>query len=132
MSQARAQRDRRLIQRTAALLSEDFPLDQLLERICDALRTELEAAIAFVALADENGALKVEASSSAGDVVPHIDARTSAYAAYHGSSPILDRGREMAVPIVHRERTLGVIAVAGSAALGLDEGDQRMLVAIAR
>ena len=65
MSEARAQRDRRLMQRTAALLSEDYPLDQLLERLCDAVRAELDAAIAFVALARTDGTLAVAPGVSA-------------------------------------------------------------------
>jgi diguanylate cyclase (GGDEF)-like protein len=133
MSEARAQRDRRLMQRTAALLSEDYPLDQLLERLCDAVRAELDAAIAFVALARTDGTLAVEACASAKPgAEPIITERSSAYSAYHAATPMMDRGREIAVPITHRERTLGVLAVVGDGSTTYDEGDQRMLTAIAR
>src|ERR1700727_1604844 len=108
MSEARAQRDRRLMQRTAALLSQDYPLDQLLERLCDAVRSELDAAMAFVALARTDGTLAVDACASAKPGAdPIITERSSAYSAYHAATPISDRGREIAVPITHRERTLG-------------------------
>jgi len=132
MSEARAQRDRRLMQRSAALLSEDYPLDQLLERVCDAVCSELSARCAFVALADPSGALVLSGSAGEAVTASAMAPRSSAYAAFHGNAAVLDRGREIAVPIVHRERTLGVLAVLGSAESGYDDGDQRMLTAIAR
>ena len=133
MSEARAQRDRRLMQRTAALLSQDYPLDQLLERLCDAVRSELDGTMAFVALARADGQLAVEACAGAKpSPEPIITERSSAYSAYHAATPIVDRRREIAVPITHRERTLGVLAVIGDGSAEYDEGDQRMLTAIAR
>jgi diguanylate cyclase (GGDEF)-like protein len=153
MSEARAQRDRRLIQRTAALLSEDYPLDQLIARLCDALTSELSAEVAFVALSSDvtaplrvsavrgirAGALDREAAAADG---------TPAYSAYLAGTPILisdaselkayARGADLPiasgifVPIPHGERTLGVLAVCSERAGAFDEQDIRIVTAIAR
>ena len=133
MSEAGTQRDRRLMHRTAALLSEDYPLDQLFERLCDAVCSELSARIAFIAMSDAAGALKVAASAAADPAaLADVSARSSAHAAFHGGAAIFDRGRDLAVPIVYRERTLGVLVVVGTGDPVYDEADQRMLTAIAR
>ena len=55
----RAERDRRIIQETAALLSADFPLEQLIERLCDSLSSALDASVTYVALPDSRHTVKL-------------------------------------------------------------------------
>jgi diguanylate cyclase (GGDEF)-like protein len=153
MSEARALRDRRLIQRTAALLSEDYPLDQLIARLCEALTSELGAQLAFVALAsDVSDSLRVAAScGSRGTALDRPGAAaegTPAYSAYLAGTPIsisdkndlraYARGADLPiasgifVPIPFGERTLGVLAVCSERDAAFDEQDIRMATAIAR
>jgi diguanylate cyclase (GGDEF)-like protein len=153
MSEARAQRDRRLIQRTAALLSEDYPLDQLIARLCDALTSELTAEVTFVALSsDVTAPLRVSAvcGAHAGALDKEAAAAdgTPAYAAFLSGTPIsitdpdelraYSRGAALAissgifVPIPHGDRTLGVLAVCSERPGAFDEQDIRIVTAIAR
>jgi diguanylate cyclase (GGDEF)-like protein len=153
VSEVRAQRDRRLIQRTAALLSEDYPLDQLVARLCEALTSELGAELAFVALAaDVTEPLRVAALSGARAAALDRSAAaadgTPAHSAYLAGTPILvsdkndlhayARGGSMPcasgifVPIPHGERTLGVLAVCSERPQAFDEQDVRLAAAIAR
>ncbi|HET9030782.1 MAG TPA: diguanylate cyclase, partial [Candidatus Aquilonibacter sp.] len=131
MSEARAQRDRRLIQRTAALLSEDYPFDQLIDRICDALRSELNAQIAFVALADEHGSLAIEGVVANDGILPELGPRSPAVVAFTSREPVVDRQGALAVPILHQDRAIGVLSVCASAEQ-FDEQDERLVGAIAR
>lgn len=133
MSDARAQRDRRLIQRTATLLSEDYPLEQLIERACDALCSELDVTIAFVALADDHHHLEVEAFVSVEDgLLPDLGPQSAALVAYESNEPVLRTGgRELAVPIAYRDETIGVLVLLATRAT-LDEQDERLVGAIAR
>jgi diguanylate cyclase (GGDEF)-like protein len=118
MSEARAQRDRRLIQRTAALLSEEFPLDQMIERLCDIIATELDAADVFISLKSDD---------------PSLLADENAKVAFRSGVASLDgTGTRIAVPVIYRERVLGVLAIRGNEGARYDEEDQRMLKAIAR
>jgi len=59
VAEARAERDRRIIQETAALLSADYPLDQLIERLCDTLAASLGAAVSYVALPGSDRAVRL-------------------------------------------------------------------------
>jgi diguanylate cyclase (GGDEF)-like protein len=118
MSEARARRDRRFIQRAAALFSEEYPLDQLIERMCDVIASELGAAEVYVALRSDE---------------PRLLADDNAKLAYRSGTASLDASNfRMAVPVVYRERTLGVLSVIGSAGNAFDDEDQRLLRAIAR
>jgi diguanylate cyclase (GGDEF)-like protein len=153
MSEARAQRDRRLIQRTAALLSEDYPLDQLVARLCEALASELSSELAFVALsADVTLPLRVVGASGAraanldGDAVAAEG--TPAHSAYLAGTPISILGPDdlrayargadfpigsgIFVPIPYGERTLGTLAVCSERPGAFDEQDVRLACAIAR
>jgi diguanylate cyclase (GGDEF)-like protein len=153
MSEARAQRDRRLIARTAALLSEDYPLDQLIARLCEALTSELGAAMAFVALSDDlTQPLRVSAvcglHAGAVDKSSAVAEGTPAYSAYLAGTPIaisdkndlrayargadLDIASGIFVPILYGERTLGVLAICSERPGAFDEQDVRMVTAIAR
>lgn len=133
MSEVRAQRDRRLIQRTAALLSEDYPLEQLIERVCDALCSELSAKIAFVALAGEHLRLELQGFvATENGVLADFGPQSTASLAYQSHEANLSHaGYELAVPIIYRDRTLGVLALRASEAQ-FDEQDLRLVAAIAR
>jgi diguanylate cyclase (GGDEF)-like protein len=153
MSEAQAQRDRRLIQNTAALLSEDYPLDQLAARLCDALALELGAQLAFVALCTAPGDPLVVAAAAGeqADERPTgstLSEGTPALAALRKGTPIALRSRAefaayanpawsdaaagMFVPIVHGEQPLGVLAVVSEREGAFDEQDLRLLQAVAR
>ena len=136
MAEARAQRDRRLIARTAALFSEDYPLDQLIERLCDTLNAEFDATAAAVALDSGDGELRVAGSSSGELVAPRSISRESReYAAFaQREAEVIDSefGPGIVAPIVHNQRTLGIIAVWCTPASEFDDQDLRMLQAIAR
>src|SRR5215472_4069395 len=131
MSEARAQRDRRLIQRTAALLSEDYPFDQLIERVCDALCNELSADIAFVALADEHGSLSIEGVVVATDgVLPEMGPRSAAMLAFASKEPVI-KGATLAVPVLYADRAIGVLSITADGQ-NFDDQDERLVGAIAR
>lgn len=153
MSEPNADRDRRVIQYTAALLSEDYPLDQLAARLCDALQREFSAELAFVALCTDPGApLLVIATAGdladerpVGSVVPE---GAPALAAFHGGTPIAlrsrsefkayasptatDAGSGLFVSVWHGEQPLGVVAVVAKREAAYDEQDLRLLQAVAR
>ena len=131
MSEAHAHRDHRLFQRAAALLSEDYPLEQLIERLCDTLCSELGAQIAFVALSDSQGQLAINGvAQSDPAALPDIGPDSSAREAFATGMVSFDARNCFATPIVYRERTLGVIGLRIDATL--DEEDQREIAAIAR
>lgn len=132
MSEVRAQRDRRLIQSTAALLSEDYPLAQLIERVCDTLCSEFDARIVFVALGDQQSQLTVEGvAQSDPAAVPDCSAASSASEAFFSGTSAYDVKGTFASPIVYRERALGVLALNVPNAK-LDDQDQQLINAIAR
>ena len=150
-SEARAQRDRRLIQRTAALLSEDYPLDQLIARLCVALAADLGVELSLVALGD-GPALRVAGTggSLAGRLAIEaiVPEGTPAYLAYISGSPITlasktelaeykthmwpDGASAIVVPVVYGERALGVLGVYSAREGAFDEQDMRLFQAIAR
>jgi diguanylate cyclase (GGDEF)-like protein len=153
MSEQRAQRDRRLIQRTAALLSEDYPLDQLIARLCDALASELVADIVFVGLSvDVTKPLRIAGVSgprAAEQPIGSFVAETApAQAAYLAGTPIVlsthedfvaynqrdwnAGGSALLVPVTYGERTLGVVEVLSNREKSFDEQDLRLLQAIVR
>lgn len=151
MSEARAQRDRRLIQRTAALLSEDYPLDQLIARVCDVLNSEFGASVSFVAIAQDAAALRVVAiatESASMVLAPTVPEGSPAHAVYVSGEAVLlssldDAQRyhaftvegvesQIIAPVTYRERPLGVIAVCSTDARAYDEADLKLLQAIAR
>ena len=151
-AEERAQRDRRLIQRTAALLSEDYPLDQLVSRLCSALAAGLDVELAVVALAADGESLRVAASAGtrAADVsVGSVIAGSSpSHAAFAAGAPMMlstraevgayaarvwdGAGSLIAVPVSYGERSLGVLGVYSSAEASFDELDLRLLQAIGR
>lgn len=133
MSDARAERDRRLVQRTAALLSEDYPLEQLIERVCDALCAELNAVMAFVALGDDHRQLRVEGFVSRDDGrLADVSGRSPALQAYRTLEAVLRPGGfELAVPIAYRDHALGVLVLTASSAT-FDARDEHVVSAIAR
>lgn len=151
-AEERAQRDRRLIQRTAALLSEDYPLDQLVARLCSALAAELDVEVAVVALSDDAGALRVAGCAGpCGDDVRADDSiahGTPAYAAFVSGTPLILPTRNeisayseivwdgalsmMAVPVAYGDRSKGVIGVYSEREEAFDEQDLRLLQAIGR
>jgi diguanylate cyclase (GGDEF)-like protein len=152
-AEERAQRDRRLIQRTAALLSEDYPLDQLVSRLCSALSADLEVELAVVALSLEGDqALRVAGSAGARaqDVAvgSQVADTTASHAAFVTGTPLMlsthdevgtySRGcwsgaaSVIAVPIAYGDRALGVLAVFSAREHAFDELDLRLLQAIGR
>jgi diguanylate cyclase (GGDEF)-like protein len=150
-AEERAQRDRRLIQRTAALLSEDYPLDQLVSRLCSALAADLEVELAVVAF-EEDSSLRVagSAGSRAKDVAvgSAVAQTTASHTAYLTGTPLMlsthdevsaysqgcwnDAASLIAVPIAYGDRALGVLAVFSEHEEAFDELDLRLLQAIGR
>ncbi|MBV8489800.1 MAG: GAF domain-containing protein, partial [Candidatus Eremiobacteraeota bacterium] len=154
MSEAQGERDRRLIQTTAALLSENYPFDQLAVRLCDALAREFSAPIAYVAVAasprDPLIVAAVAGTQPDGRPVGFaLDEGLPGTAAYRAGSPIVLRSRAefdayssdaglvtaasgMFVPIAYGDQTMGVIAVVSDREGAFDERDVRLLQAVAR
>ncbi len=134
MSEARAARDRRLIQRTAALLSDDYPLEQLIERVCDALCSELGAHLAFVALADGERHLQIEGFVGVRDgALPDVTAHSAALLAFRANETVVSGdGSDLAAPIAYRDRVLGVLALSAESAGAFDKQDEHLIRAIAR
>src|SRR5579862_4179324 len=138
MSEARAQRDRRLIVRTAALLSEDYPLDQLAARLCDAVATEFEARLAFVAQATEpNDTARTIAAAGPeaglqppGSLLAQDSPARAAFVA--GAGRVGTDASEIFAPLVAGEQNLGVLAVYAGRGRTFDEQDLRLLQAVAR
>jgi diguanylate cyclase (GGDEF)-like protein len=149
----RAQRDRRLIVRAAALLSQDYPLGTLVARLCDALAYELRAELGFAALAgDGHAALRVAASAGAQSALlppgSEVAEGSAAHASFETGAAMLVRSESefeeylvrlppdacsgLFVPIVYGDRVLGVFALLSAVANAFDEEDLRLLEAIAR
>lgn len=132
MSEARVQRDLRLFQSAVALLSADYPLVQLIERLCDILCSELGAQIAFVALADQQSQLTIEGvAQNDPAALPDCGPGSAAHEAFITGAIAFDAKGTLAAPIVYRERTLGVLVIAMAGAK-LDDQDHRLIGAIAR
>lgn len=143
MPMERAQRDHRLIERTAALLSEEYPLEQLLSRVSDVVRAELGATLVFVAL--QSGATLEIAAASGSDPVDVANEAAPAVRAFYSGEPVLvnsgeagaawscqGSASELAVPIKYRDTPLGVLSVCSREAGGLVEGDIDLLAALGR
>jgi diguanylate cyclase (GGDEF)-like protein len=123
----RGDRGRRLIEQTAELLSADYPLDLLIERLCDNLREAFEAASCFVALLSEDGRLQRKNGMPIARDHP-------AYQAFTSGQAVLLRAdaSQMYVPIAYRNEVFGVIGVEHREPRAYDQDDVRKLEAIAR
>jgi diguanylate cyclase (GGDEF)-like protein len=64
-SSSRAERNRELIEKSAALLAADYPIDVLIERLCTTISTALDATC-YVALPNEDGTAHVTSVTSRG------------------------------------------------------------------
>jgi hypothetical protein len=64
-SLSRAERNRELIEKSAALLAADYPIDVLIERLCATISTALDATC-YVALPNEDGTARVTSVTSRG------------------------------------------------------------------
>ncbi|HET6896531.1 MAG TPA: EAL domain-containing protein [Candidatus Baltobacteraceae bacterium] len=116
-----------MIEQTADLLSADYPLDLLVERLCDTLTVAFEAAAAFVALVSEDAQLRRKDGTA-------IERDSPAYHAFASGQPSLLRkdGTQMYVPIAYRDDVYGIIGVEHPEPRSYDEDDVRLLEAIAR
>lgn len=127
MRSMRGERARRLIERTADLLSADYPVDLLIERLCDTLNEAFEATASFVALVSEDAQLRRKKGNS-------IERSHPAFEAFTTGQPVLLRSGEpkMYAPVVYRSDIFGVIGIEGAASKSYDQDDVRLLEAIAR
>lgn len=124
----KGERGRRLIEQTADLLSADYPLDLLIERLCDTLTAAFEASSVFVALVSADAQLHRQKDGRT------IEAGTPAHEAFRaGQSVLVNAGTsQMCAPIVYRGDAFGVIVVEQLRSKAYDDGDMRLLEAIAR
>ncbi|MFN2527657.1 MAG: EAL domain-containing protein [Candidatus Baltobacteraceae bacterium] len=159
VAEARAERDRRIIQETAALLSADYPLDQLIERLCDGLAASLGASVSYVALPGSDRAVRLSYFNDHGTkkrpgdfVIPrgshthnvfvtgrstlkrHLtDWSKSERFALNPDRPESDDSvSAIWVPIKYGDEVLGVLSVQSTQPEAFDADDIRLLEAVAR
>jgi diguanylate cyclase (GGDEF)-like protein len=159
VAEARAERDRRIIQETAALLSADYPLDQLIERLCDTLAASLGAAVSYVALPGSDRAVRLAYFNDHGTkkrpadfAVPRgshthnvfvtgrsiLKRHTSDWSSSERFALNPDRPESddsvsaIWVPIKYGDEVLGVLSVQSTQAEAFDGDDIRLLEAVAR
>lgn len=134
----RAERDRRLIEQTADLFSADYPLEELIERLCDALAVAFGASVTFVALASKDAQLRRVYAAAHGEKLKKDDAGierdSDAFTAFTSGLPVMLRvpHAAMYVPIARGSETLGVLGIEHAQPKVFDGSDVRLLEAIAR
>lgn len=123
----RGERGRRLIEQTAELLSADYPLDLLVERLCDTLTEAFEASGSFAAFVSEDGALRLKN----GKVIERGD---PAFEAFTSGEPVVVRAdaAKLFVPVAYRNDIFGVVGVESARPNAFDRDDVRLLEAISR
>lgn len=123
----RGERGRRLIEQTAEFLSADYPLDLLVERLCDTLTEAFEASGSFVAFVSQDAQLRRKNGKP-------VERDDPAYEAFASGQPVLLRASEskMFVPVAYRNDVFGVIGVEASRPKAYDQDDVRLLEAISR
>jgi diguanylate cyclase (GGDEF)-like protein len=123
----RGERGRRLIEQTADLLSADYPLDLLVERLCDILTAAFEGAAAAVALASQDAQLRVKNGKP-------LERDNAAYQAFSTGQAVQSRadGAKLYVPIAYRNDVFGVIIIENRDSQLYGHDDVRLLEAIAR
>ncbi|HET9095858.1 MAG TPA: hypothetical protein VFN37_04300 [Candidatus Baltobacteraceae bacterium] len=96
-----------MIEQTADLLSADYPLDLLIERLCDTLAAAFDASSVFVALACADGQLRSEKDGRI------IDRNSSAHETCRSGQSLLHKSGEskMYVPISCRSDVFGVVGM---------------------
>ncbi|MDP9016817.1 MAG: GAF domain-containing protein, partial [Candidatus Eremiobacteraeota bacterium] len=155
----RADRDRRIIQETAALLSADYPLDKLIERLCDTLAVTLGASVAYVALPGNDRTVRLSYFNDHGKKKRPVDfviprgshthnvfvtgrsilkrheedwAASQRYALNPDHPETDDSVSSIWVPIKYADEVLGVLSVQSTAADSYDAEDVKLLEAVAR
>ena len=144
---SRLERNRDLIEKSAALLAADYPVGILVERLCATISTALGSTCAVV-IPSADGTAEIT-SADDGSRLP------SRREALNEDSPVarvlatgrplfirnpndwdgdseLDAGAAIYVPVQHAKRVLGVLCVLSGAADQYDRDDQRALEAVAR
>lgn len=123
MTAVREDRNRQLLERSAALLAADYPLAVLLERFCDTIAAAMNAAT-FIALPSEDGTLRICCASNAGQRCsipePVISAGSGAADVLHSGRRTM-LGSTLYLPVVYGDRTLAVLSVTRADGVGADE-----------
>lgn len=115
-----------MIEQTADLLSADYPLDLLIERLCDTLAAAFGAP-AFVALVSSDAQLR---SHRDGRVV---ESDAAAHAAFRSGKSVLvtSPDSKMYAPVSYRSDVFGVIGLEHAGGKAYDQDDLRSLEAVA-
>jgi diguanylate cyclase (GGDEF)-like protein len=150
-------RNRELIASSAALLSADYPLDVLIERLCNAIAVAMDAVV-YVALPKESGAVAISYVSQRGQRFDRkaqlVPERSWVARAFHSGRPVLLRSYDdwngdvdevlaganesgvsqsaVYVPVKYGDDVLGVVAVGHDGAEQFDRDDVRLLEAVGR
>ncbi len=158
---SRAERNRELLSNSAALLAADYPLDVLIERLCDAIAIAFQGTV-YVALPADDGVIRIECLTRRGHRLEHRGDpmpegsrvgrvfRTGQtivmsepddwigepeYALHFADGSVdskADAVSAMYVPIVHGAKVLGVLSVQHEQAGQFYRDDVQVVEAVAR
>jgi len=149
-------RNRELIAKSAALLAGDYPLDVLIERLCNAIAVAMDAVV-YVAMPNDDDTVRIsyatqrgQRSESTSELMPE---GSWAARVFRSGRPLLLRTRAdwegdvdtimvrssddapqsaVYVPVKYSDSVLGIVAVGSPQAERFDRDDVRLLEAVGR